>query len=65
MKNRYFKIPPEMVDGENWSIVAIDDIETLKRILGDWAKEGPILGDQITIEIIEMSNEEVEALPEL
>lgn len=96
MKRRYFKIPPELVDGDAWSIIDLDRTDTLVQAVHAWGEEFgmlesearravmvplqlidvetcPIdtefeikLGDMATtVGFVEMTDAEVEAMPEL
>lgn len=64
-KRTYFKIPPEMADGEHWSIISAHDCDLLGESVRDWVRNDPLVGEAITIEVIEMTDAEVEALPDL
>ena len=67
MKRKYIKIPPELVDGEHYSFfgpesVAITDlVNTLKS----WWKDNATVGDALTFEVVEMTDAEFEAVPEV
>lgn len=67
-KKKYLKIPPELVDGYSWSIMDADEdgCVAIGQMIWSWLEgSGPEVGDELKIELIEMTDEEVEALPEL
>lgn len=63
-KKPYFKIPPELVDGQHWTFV--DNASYVIEAVKEWcAENGDCIGDSFTIEVVEMSEAEVNALPEI
>jgi len=62
---KYFRISPELVDGDHWSVLNADTLDGLFSCIRDWYEDDPYVGDSFTIEVIEMTDEEVEALPEI
>lgn len=62
-KKRYIKVPPELVDGQNWTVMEPDS-QDLLRTLSDWAENGDV-GDGADLEIVEMTQEQIDALPDI
>ena len=60
-KTRYLKIPPELFDGSNYSVTGIDD--TIEFMQAWWGYAD--IGDSITLEVVEMTDAEILALPEI
>jgi hypothetical protein len=61
----YFKTSPDLNDGEHWSILDTDKkgIQILLDQIEHWATEGgDFVGNEIKVEVIEMTDDEVEAL---
>lgn len=61
-KYRYVKLPPELMDGEHWAPTcnSCDIGDAAIR----WLINNPI-GSKITLEIIELTDEEVQDLPSI
>ncbi len=71
-KKKYLRIPPELYDGENHAIVEAseDECRGIGSVLWAWVCEcEPLDGDEVKleleIELVALSEEEFEALPEL
>jgi hypothetical protein len=62
-KKQYYRISPELSDGQHWSIV--ETKECLLEAIGEWLDSGPVESESFKVEIVEMSDDEVEALPVL
>lgn len=64
IKKPRFKLSPELVDGDSWAVVD-DEKAALKSVKAwlDEAKDCP--GESFSVEVVEMSDKEVESLPEL
>jgi hypothetical protein len=63
-KKPYFKLPPELADGEHW--VPMDNIDTILEYVKEWCKDcKSCVGESFTIEVIEMTDAEIEALPDI
>jgi hypothetical protein len=62
MKSRYIKLPPELADGEHWT--PSDNPLDIGDVLMRWMRNQDI-GSKITLEIIELSEEERDALPSI
>jgi hypothetical protein len=67
MKRKYIKLPPELYDGQH-STFHREGKEWSPTVLGlsleEWlCQEQP--GAQLTLEIVEMTDEEHEAIPEM
>lgn len=58
-----FKVSPELVDGDHWTV--FDRIDQVIEAITEWAKNEPMEGDDFQVEVVEMSDEEVAALPEI
>jgi len=59
-----FKISPELVDGDHWSVVDTE-IDLLSAIT-NWIDEfGSEIGERFMVEIVDMTDEEVALLPEV
>lgn len=57
-----FRLSPELVDGEHWTVA--DTPEQLCEAIKAWCEDIEV-GDDIRVDVIEMSQEEVDALPEI
>jgi hypothetical protein len=58
-----FKVSPELVDGDHWTI--FNTIEEVIESVREWAKNEPFPTDGFQVEVVEMSDAEVAALPEI
>jgi len=59
-----FKLSPELVDGDHWTVV--DTIRQLCDYIELWDQESQkFVGEGFAVEVVEMSDEEVAALPEI
>jgi len=60
-----FKLSPELSDGFNYTIVKTK--EQVLEIIGIWCDEAANYspGESCSIEIVEMSDAEIEALPDI
>ena len=60
-----FKLSPELSDGSSCAVV--DNINDVLQSIQDWHDNDPehLDGDNFKVEIVMMTDEEVEALPEL
>lgn len=61
MKSRYVKLPPELVDGQSWTVS--DNPLDIGDAIMRWLYSDGLVGDRVTLQIVEMTREEVEALP--
>ena len=64
VKKRYVKVPPEASDGDHWTIAPLGVGCQLSDILTEWAEHSDE-GDTVTLTVVEMTDEEVDALPEI
>lgn len=63
-KKTYFRVSPELSDGVNWSIV--EDTDVLLESIREWCDEFTAYpGEGFAVEVVEMTDEELEALSEL
>lgn len=62
-KKKWFKVPPELADGNSWQILD-GDARVLAEVLSVWLQESEA-GDLVEIECVEMTEAEVAALPEI
>jgi len=71
MKSRYIKVPPELNDGEASAVYSLTELATHNGSLGEliamWAGHenecaDSELGDKVTLEIVELTDEEFEAM---
>lgn len=63
-KKPYFKLSPELADGEHW--VPMDNIDTVLEYVKEWCADcKDSIGESFTIEVIEMTDAEIEALPDI
>ncbi len=60
-KKRYIKVPPELGDGDNWTVMESSS-DIWQEVLSSWA-DNSYVGDVITFSIVEMTEEEFNALP--
>jgi hypothetical protein len=58
-----YKVSPELADGDHWSV--FDTLEEVIEIIREWKANEPAEGESFTVELVEMSQEEVDALPEI
>lgn len=71
MKKPYFKLSPELADGEHW-IIGGDltetgmesTLEAVRAWLDACVENGPP-GESITIGVVELTDDEVAALPDI
>lgn len=60
----YFKLPAELVDGQHWT--PVDNIDIVLSSVRTWCEEfQKYPGESFTIETVEMTEEEVNALPDI
>ena len=63
-KKIYFKLPPELVDGEHWTVV--EKISTVLEAVETWCGEfKTYAGESVEIETVEMTTAAVAAMPEI
>lgn len=62
LKKRYFRLPPECSDGEHWTICESPFLaaEALHSALAESAP-----GESFTVHVVEMTDAEAEALPDV
>jgi hypothetical protein len=58
-----FKLSPELADGDHWIIQ--DTPEQVLEAVKLWCEESDCVGAHIEVERVEMSQEEVDALPDI
>jgi hypothetical protein len=58
-----FKVSPELADGDHWTV--FDTIEEVIEPIRTWAESDPFATDGFQVEMVEMSDEQVNALPEI
>ncbi len=61
-----FKLPPELADGEHWTIA--ETTEAVLEAMKEWCNgclKWNSDGESITIEVIEMTQAEIDALPDI
>lgn len=67
MKKLRYKLSPELGDGDHW--IVVDTKEQVLDVVVEWClwnnPEKGMKGDGFEVELIEMSDEEVAALPEI
>lgn len=65
-KQRYLKVPCELGDGHNPTIepATPEGLRQLSESLEIWAEEA-LVGESVEIELVEMTQAEFEALPEI
>lgn len=62
LRMRRLRLDPDMVDGEHWTVSDVD--ATFIENMRTWMAEAEV-GDEVTLRLIEMSDAEVKALPEI
>ena len=64
-KKIMFKLSPELSDGDHWTIV--DNKSSVLEAISIWCDEfsSDCPGESFSVETVEMSQAEVEALPEI
>jgi hypothetical protein len=61
---KVFKTSPELGDGQHWSIA--ETKEQLLKTINLWCdEEGGEVGEYFSVSVIEMTREEIDALPEM
>lgn len=66
MKKPRFKLCPELVDGDHWTVVNTPhEVAEAVQLWADNVSNNYSEGDEISIEVVMMSDAEVEALPEI
>ena len=64
MKKAYYELSAELGDGMNWSIC--DSTKILLQTIEAWCKEFKEEdGEEFSVEVIMLTDEELQALPEL
>jgi hypothetical protein len=59
-----FKLSPELADGQHWTVC--DTLDQLLDTIRAWHEGGGAeAGESFTIDVVEMSDAEVAALPEI
>ena len=60
-----FKLSPELADGDHWIIA--DTPSEVCEAVNSWCENLPYygVGESFSVEVVEMSQKEVDALPEL
>lgn len=62
---KMLKVPPEWADGSSWTVLSLSDAEEYaSRLLSEWLEEAEP-GESVELEVVEMSEEEIDALPDL
>lgn len=64
-KIRCYKMSPELVDGEHWTAFPCTNGEQVLEAVRLWLEEEMPSGESVTIGVVEMTQEELDALPEL
>ena len=60
----FFKLSPELVDGDHWT--PVDTIEQVLTAVRAWCEEfRDEIGEEFSVEIIDMTDAEVEALSDI
>lgn len=66
-KKRYLRVSPELSDGDRFEVMQLDELTDLIA-LGDrvatWCRECAMLGDTVTLEVVEMTEGQFEAISE-
>ena len=63
-KQIYFKLPPELVDGEHWTVV--ESTSAVLEAVETWCGEfKTYAGESVEIETVEMTTAAVNALPDI
>jgi hypothetical protein len=59
-----FKLSPELVDGDSWT--PVDTKEQVLQAISSWCDDmGGFVGESFVVEVIEMSEHDIDDLPEL
>jgi hypothetical protein len=58
-----YKVSPELADGDHWTV--FDTIDQVIESIREWSKNEPFPTDGFQVEVVEMSDEDVAALPEI
>jgi hypothetical protein len=62
----YFRVSPELGDDQHWSL--LDTKEQVMDAIVQWFDAwpgGPVPGSEITVQVVEMTKEEADSLPEM
>lgn len=62
-KKLVFKLSEQLGDGDHWSIV--EDASAVLDAIAEHLKERPCVGDEFSVEVVEMTQAEIDALPDL
>ena len=62
MTKRY-QLSPELVDGQHWTVV--DTKEEICEAVKEWCNEYRSVGESFSVCVVDMTDEEVEALPDV
>lgn len=61
-KQRYIKLPPELIDGDHWT--PLNNPLDIGDAIIAWMRYEDV-GSKVTLEIIELTDEEMDALPSI
>ena len=65
-KKRRFKLCPELVDGDHWTVVDTpDEVADALKLWAENVGSNYSEGDRIVIEVVMMTDAEVDALPDI
>lgn len=63
-EKRFLRFPPELGDGERYVVAPIDALLEYVDHIAVWANESE-LGETLTIELVSMTAEDYDGLPEI
>ena len=68
-KRRVLKLSPELADGDSWTVFEMCEAkEALIQSVSDWfdqQSDDALPGEGFEVTVVEMTGEEIEALPEI
>ena len=64
---KVLKIPPELVDGDHWTVMKPVELQGASPLMDSlrYFTEHSDTGDTVTLEVVEMTQEEFDALPDI
>ena len=61
---KVLRVPPELVDGDHWTVYKQSELQGLMDSLREFIEHGDV-GDSVELTIAEMSEDEIDALPDI
>ncbi len=61
---KVLRVPPELVDGDHWTVYKQEELSGLLDSLREFVEHSDV-GDSVVLTIAEMSEDEIDALPDI